>query len=158
MRSKKTKSGKSPKSIHKPVPAVVTIAPPPVDGDADDIYPTLRDVEFAKGIRRSMIKRTTKEAIEAFRKYLLINLRLTELRHPHDITDEDAQTLFETLVTAEERAQIEKLITAYRRTGFWQYEIDDIKKQRGRYQARLVLPYQNSKKGRKGGRPRKAEK
>jgi len=118
---------------------------------------TPEHLEFAKGIRRITVQRTEIEATKEFRKYLRLNIRLGTIKSSHRLTDEQVKALFEPLpnakATAVENALIEKLIVDFRRTGFSQREMNRIKIQRNLYQTRLVGPYQNSEKGKKGGRP-----
>ncbi len=121
-----------------------------------------KHLPFAKGIIWITGKRNQTDATKAFREYLRLNLRLSDLGRPSQLTDEQVKELLEPLPnekakTAEE-TRIEKIMADYRRIGFSQVALGSAQAERDRLQAGLVLPYQNSKKGKMGGRPRNAEK
>jgi hypothetical protein len=123
---------------------------------------TPEQLDFANGIRWITGKRTETEATKAFRDYLRVKKRLSDLGHPPNVTYEQAKALLEPLAdgkaAAAENAKIGKLIARYRKKGFSQVELVRIKESYDRLQAKLMRPYQNSEKGKKGGRPRSGGK
>jgi hypothetical protein len=119
-------------------------------------------LEFAKGVRRISGKPTETEAVKAFRNYLRLNLRLSALGRPGSLTEEQVENLLEPLADAEatdeEDRQVQKIMTRYRKSGFNQVQIITIKRDMDWLQSSFVRRYQNSKKGKQGGRPRGKEK
>lgn len=116
-----------------------------------------KHIRFAAGIRWVTDAGSEANAIKPFRDYLRLNSRLSKMGRPSQLTDEQAGELLEPLATSAERAAedawIEQRIADYRREGFGNATIVSIKLDRERLQAGLVIPYQNSTKGKSGGRP-----
>lgn len=114
-------------------------------------------LDFVKGVRWITRKPTETDATKAFRDYLRVNLRNSAIGHPRELTDEEVKILLEPLANGSaktgEDAEIKKLMDDYRRDGFCRWDLIKIKESHDKMQANVVIPYQNSKKGRMGGRP-----
>lgn len=118
---------------------------------------TPKYLPFAKGIMRITATRTEGNAIKPFRDYLRLNLRLSDLGRPSQLTDEQVKALLKHLADGKEKqaedSRIEEIMSRYRGKGFSQVDLVTIKQDRDFLQAGLVRPFQNSEKGKKGGRP-----
>ena len=119
-------------------------------------------MDFAKGIKWITGKRNEADATKAFRDYLRLNLRLCNIGHPGQLTDEQVKKLLTPLVDegakATEDKQVEDMMTRERKTGFNQVALITTREQLEKYQAGFVRPYRNAEKGKRGGRPRGEKK
>lgn len=112
---------------------------------------TPKHLPFAKGIRRITDQRTETEAIKPFRDYLRLNIRLSDLGHPSQLSDEQVKALFSPLpdgaAKEAEEALIQQILARYRENGFNQRDLISIKEAWERLRSGLVRSFQNSEKG-----------
>ena len=83
---------------------------------------TPKHLPFAAGIRYITGKPTETEATTAFRDYLRLNLRLSDIGRPSRLTDEEVKAVLKPLPEGKEKevedARIEKIIARERSRGF----------------------------------------
>ncbi len=113
---------------------------------------------FAKGIIWITSKRTAKEANKAYVAHLRLHLRLSDLGRPAQPSEEQVAELMSPRRKKGEGARISKIIANYQSKGFNRVQLVTGKEEYDRLQKGLVIPYQNSKKGKSGGRPRGSKK
>ena len=112
---------------------------------------TPKHLPFAAGIRYITGKPTETEATTAFRDYLRLNLRLSDIGRPSRLTDEEVKAVLKPLPEGKEKevedARIEKIIARERSRGFGNNHLITYKRDRDFLQASFVRRHRNSEKG-----------
>lgn len=137
-----------------------------IHGEADELLRQTPDgLPFEKGVRWITGKRTQTDAQKAFRDYLRRSDRLQKMGFPnggYPLTNEQIGILLASLPDGpkkeEEDARINETIEKHRKHGFTRRELAGMKELLAFIQNGIVRPFINSKKGKKGGRPRKSKK
>lgn len=123
---------------------------------------TPKHLKFAKGLQWLFGRGSETKNIEPFRSYLRLNIRLNDLGRPSELTEAEVSALLAPLPDGpereEENARIQIIEKRYRDTDFNQVDLIQIKEESDWLNSRLVRPFVNSNKGKKGGRSRGSKK